>query len=89
MTRNRKYSDCCNKPAYHHEVFKQLWKCSQCWKLCKVHNHIVDADKMPVDSLSDEKALDGYQEELARIFNRTDDKEELYKQVLELLRKIK
>ena len=42
-------------------------------------NHIVDADKMIVDR----------EEELARIFNRTDDKEELYKQVLELLRKIK
>ena len=28
------------------------------------------------------------EEELARIFNRTDDKEELYKQVLELLKKL-
>ena len=75
--RSRKYSDCCDKPAYHHDVFKELWQCSQCWKLCKVHNHIVDVNKMPVD----------LEEELARIFNRTDDKEELYKQALELLRK--
>ena len=111
--RNRKYSDCCNKPAYHHDVFKGLWECSQCWKLCKVHNHIVDVSKPEsnkqgpyADGVSAKEFFAGvkeardkgwfkwlsssvdYEEELARIFNRTDDKEELYKQVLELLKKL-